>query len=254
VRTAAAGVTDFLANVQLANGTNGARQTGAPPAPGNGPTITAASQATVINGGTTQVVINSEGGIDALLVYAAGVDGFYRVPLGAAQNLVNLVLSIGAAVPSDTFQLVYVGERDGRVGVAVPTTLSRRSVGTGRLQVSLSWDSPADLDLHVVEPGGAEVWFGVPSLPSGAQLDLDSNAGCTAGISNENVTYGDEAPRSGEYIVRVENYDACTAPASNFVVRINVAGRAPVVLNGTMTGAGTSGGAGAGREIVRFTF
>ncbi len=253
-RTAAAAVSDFLANVQLANGANGTRQTGAPPAAGNGPTITAASQATVINGGASQVVINSDTGIDALLVYVSGVDGYFRIPLGAVQNLVNLVLSIGAAVPSDTFQLVYAGERNGQVGAAAPTTLIRRTVGTGRLQVSLSWDSVADLDLHVVEPGGAEVWFGGPTLPSGAQLDLDSNAVCTAGISNENVTWGSATPRAGEYIVRVENYDACTAAGSNYVVRINVAGRAPMVFNGTMSGAGTAGGIGAGREIARFTF
>lgn len=254
VRAAAAGVADFLANVQLASGTSAARQTGTPPVAGDGPTITAASQATVINGGTSQVVINSDAGIDALLVYVGGADGYYRVPLGAVQNLIDLVLSLGTAVPSDTFQCFYAGERNGQVGAAVPTTLSRRSVGTGRLQVSLSWDSPADLDLHVVEPGGTEVWFGVPTLPSGAQLDLDSNAGCTPGISNENVTWGDVTPRSGEYIVRVENYDACTAAVSNFVVRINVAGRAPMVFSGRLDGAGTFGGVGAGREIARFTF
>ncbi len=253
-RAAAAAVDTFLSNVQLNGGIAATRMTGAPPAAGNGPAVVPTSPGTVINGGTSQVAINCASGIDALLVSVAGTDGHYRIPLGSVQNLINLVVSFGADIPSENFQCVYAGERNGQVGPPSPATVVRRGVGTGRVQLNLSWDSRADLDLHLIEPSGTEIWYGATTSPSGGALDLDSNAGCSAGISNENVTYGSVMPPSGEYIVRVDNFDACNAEASNFVVRINIEGRPPMVFNGTMTGAGSGAGAGGGQEIARFSF
>jgi hypothetical protein len=253
-RRAAAGAVDaFIAGVQLPNGTAAARVAGPVPGGGGGPAISTGGARTVIDGGTNQVVVDCPSGLDAVLVSVRDAEGYWRIPLQGPQTVVELVLALAAAIPSGSFDCVFAGERNGAVGPPVPATMTRRAVGTGRLQVNLSWDSPADLDLHVVEPDGTEVWYGAQTSRNGGELDLDSNAGCTAGISNENVTYAG-APPAGEYIVRVDNYDACTAPSSGFVVRINIEGRPPMVYRGTMTGPGTGAGAGGGQEIARFTF
>ena len=65
-----------------------------------------------------------------------------------------------------------------------------------KLRVLLSWDSDGtDLDLHVVTPDGAHIWYGDRVAPNGAALDVDVTTG-----------YGPEifsmpAPIKGQYLV-----------------------------------------------------
>ena len=50
----------------------------------------------------------------------------------------------------------------------------------GSLQFTLNWENtprtPEDLDLHVIEPGGCEIYWG--NRQCVGKLDLDANAGC----------------------------------------------------------------------------
>ena len=69
-----------------------------------------------------------------------------------------------------------------------------------KLRVLLAWDSDGtDLDLHLVTPDGAHIWYGNRSAANGAALDVDVTTG-----------YGPEifampAPIKGQYLVYV-NY------------------------------------------------
>jgi hypothetical protein len=104
----------------------------------------------------------------------------------------------------------------------------------GRLVISLSWDTHADLDLHVVDPTGVEIWKrninSFESPPPGAPpeapgtphpggiLDFDSNAACVPdGRYAENVVYADKPP-SGHYVIRVDTYSLCDAPGAHWRV------------------------------------
>lgn len=94
----------------------------------------------------------------------------------------------------------------------------------GTLVVSLSWDREADLDLHVVDPRGIEIYKrninsyeppppGQPMDPSafqqGALLDFDSNAACVIdGRRRENIVWKNEPP-AGHYVVRVDTFSLC---------------------------------------------
>ncbi|AZC25824.1 YfaP family protein [Pseudomonas sessilinigenes] len=70
-----------------------------------------------------------------------------------------------------------------------------------KLRVLLSWDSDnTDLDLHLVTPDGAHIWYGDRVAPNGAALDVDVTTG-----------YGPEifsmpAPLKGQYLVYVNYY------------------------------------------------
>jgi len=70
-----------------------------------------------------------------------------------------------------------------------------------KLRVLLTWDSDGtDLDLHVVTPDGAHIWYGDRVAPNGAALDVDVTTG-----------YGPEifampAPIKGQYQVYVNYY------------------------------------------------
>jgi uncharacterized protein YfaP (DUF2135 family) len=70
-----------------------------------------------------------------------------------------------------------------------------------KLRVLLAWDSDGtDLDLHLVTPDGAHIWYGNRSAANGAALDVDVTTG-----------YGPEifampAPIKGQYLVYVNYY------------------------------------------------
>lgn len=135
--------------------------------------------------------------------------------------------------------------------VTVPVTVV--SVGTGEVQVSVSWDAESDVDLHVVQPDSEEVYYGHTTSAVGGKLDLDSNAGCTIDhVKNENITYP-TAP-SGSYKVRVDYYDSCTVGTTNYVVTVQRKGHPAETFTGTFTGAGDGGSAGAGVDITTFNY
>ena len=126
-------------------------------------------------------------------------------------------------------------------------------VGTGGVQVTLTWDADSDVDLHVVEPGGDVVYWNNSVSTSGGTLDLDSNAGCRIdGIRNENITWPTGAAPRGTYTVRVNYWDDCEVPVTSFTVRINSNGSTQT-FSGTLTDDGERNGPGAGMEIATFT-
>ncbi len=107
-------------------------------------------------------------------------------------------------------------------GEAEPT------LGTGDVQVTLRWQGINDLDLHVFDPTGAEIFYQQPSAPSGGLLDVDSNAGCTDAITErpiENVFWPADGAPIGDYRIAVQYFAQCTDPAATeFEVRLLVNG------------------------------
>ena len=129
------------------------------------------------------------------------------------------------------------------------------TVGTGEIQVSVSWDVESDVDLHLVEPNGEDIYYGNDLSASGGALDLDSNAGCSIdGKKNENITWPSRTPPRGTYIVRLDYWDSCGVAKTNYVVTVRVKGRTPQTFSGAFTGLGDSGGSGSGIQITTFTY
>lgn len=254
-----------IASSASADGIEGARSGGAAPAPSGGPRITATGNQVVVNGGTQTVTITADAPFDTVYVFvggkalgligegAGGIDGFYRIRLPAAQTTSAVLLTFPQEIALTDFSLQFgVASPSGAVGPFVGLTTSVTQVGTGDVQVTLSWDVDSDVDLHVVGPGGDEVFYGRRVSPSGGELDLDSNAACQIdGKRNENITWPvGRAPR-GQYIVRVDYWSSCAANRTNYTVRINNGG-AVQIFTGFFTGSGDQGGLGSGRTIATF--
>ena len=74
--------------------------------------------------------------------------------------------------------------------------LRQQGAKSGNLQFSLSWDTKDDLDLHVITPGGREIWFQNKVSPCGGELDVDMNRSGSQLVVNpvENIVL---APGSG---------------------------------------------------------
>jgi hypothetical protein len=83
-------------------------------------------------------------------------------------------------------------------------------LGMGDVQVTLHWSGEADLDLHVIDPFGEEVYSGHMYSSSGGVLDGDVNWPCGPGPAPvENVFWPRGGAPSGEYRVLVNYYEDC---------------------------------------------
>ena len=208
--------------------------TGSAPDPSGGPTIAATGNQTVVNGGTSEVTLSSDTPFPTVYVFVGGksvglvaegsgrIGGYYAVRLPEPVTSVVLLLSFPQSLPSNEFQGSFaVEDPEGRVGAAPGFTYFVTQVGTGDVQVTLSWDTVADVDLHVIDPSGEEIFYGNRLSASGGELDLDSNAGCGGGdVRNENITWPIGIAPSGTYTVRVDYWSNCDVVRTNYTVRI----------------------------------
>lgn len=98
-------------------------------------------------------------------------------------------------------------------------------LGTGDVQVTLRWSSSADIDLHVFEPDGTEIWFSEPGpTATGGRLDVDSNVGCEQEASVENVFWPDGEMPLGGYRVVVTGYEVDGCGGGDYTLTANVRG------------------------------
>lgn len=182
------------------------------------------------------------------------VDGFFEIVLPAATRSVNLLLQFPQSLPSTAFDLILgAASSAGILGSFLSVPAAVTVVGTGDIQISLSWDSDADLDLHVVEPSGEEIYYGNSTSRTGGRLDLDSNRRCSSGPRNENVTWPSGRAPNGHYVVRVNHWSNCGASRTNYTVRV-IAGEHSEIRTGSFTGRGNFGGRGAGITVTTFVF
>ena len=105
-------------------------------------------------------------------------------------------------------------------------------LGTGDVQVTLRWSSEADLDLHVFEPDGTEIYFGDPGpTRTGGQLDVDSNIGCVDDGSVENIFWPEGEMPLGEYRIEVHGFTVDGCGGGDYTVVAKVEGEE--ILNET---------------------
>lgn len=84
---------------------------------------------------------------------------------------------------------------------------------TGDVQITLEWYDTVDLDLHVQDPNGEQIYFDEPTSTSGGELDVDANYPCSAPLTSsplENVYWPWGGAPEGEYRVYVVYFSDCT--------------------------------------------
>ena len=232
----------YLAAVRSGDGSIvGQLRSGSLPS-GSGPSVQASTSGAVLPGASNLVSVSSTAAIDRIVVGVQGASGYYELtglPSAAAQSV---LLTLTQTAPA-SFSFLLAGGSGSSVGgsTAVPVTLT--SVGTGDVQVSITWDVDSDVDLHVTDPAGEEIYYGNPTSASGGQLDLDSNAGCALDHKRaENITWPAGKAPSGRYYVLVDYWDACSQAETHDVLTINQKGKPPVTIVNALTGPGDQGG------------
>lgn len=192
---------------------------------------------------------------------ASGTPTSYVITAGSAPGLSDLAnFDTGNTALSYLATDVPAGSYHVRVYAKSSCGLSSASnevlvfvVGfTSDVQVSVSWDAPTDVDLHVVEPSGNEIYYGNATSATGGQLDVDSNPACSIdGRQIENIRWASGAP-VGTYTVRVDYWDSCGVAQTNYLVTVKNGGSTQT-FSGSFTGDGDRGGSGSGRTITTFT-
>jgi hypothetical protein len=108
-------------------------------------------------------------------------------------------------------------------------------LGTGDVQITLRWSSSADIDLHVFEPDGTEIWYSDPGpTATGGRLDVDSNVGCEQEASVENVFWPEGDMPVGGYRVVVTGFEVDGCGSGDYEVTASVQGQPVLDQTGTV--------------------
>jgi hypothetical protein len=218
------------------------------------------------------------GALDSSATAAAiGIDGdagYWIIEAGAPSvatpnnpSFSALLAFASDLAPHPYTLVVRAVDEKGTFGAPFLQTLTAKPIAapTGAVVVTLGWDTEADLDLHVLDPLGNEIFHGRPSsapqLPFGGDagtsngfLDFDSNAACVIdGRRQEDVIWPNDAP-SGHYTVLVDTTSMCGAPIAHWTARATVHGVARTPAAGVSVDFDTQGphDRGAGVRALDF--
>jgi len=181
----------------------------------------------------------------------------------------NLVFSQGIILGSYTL-VVRAVDGNGSFGPASTQILVAEAnpldpPATGDLVVTLTWDTESNLDLHVVDPNGADIYWGNQSSQppfsfdqtdggSYGYIDYDSNANCVIdGLRREDAIWPDPPP-SGQYTVRVDAPALCGQPIANWTVSVALEGNQIARATGVAVDADTMGSHGVGSGVLALQF
>lgn len=126
---------------------------------------------------------------------------------------------------------------------SAPAFAQGTDLGTGDLQVTLTWDTDfSDVDLYVQEPDGTWVYYGNPVGPT-ATLDADD----TEGFGPENIFVPPGGAANGTYSTAIDMYDLDGIDTdTNCTIRVTTfdgtPGEQQQTFNRVLTPADESGG------------
>jgi hypothetical protein len=179
--------------------------------------ISASGNAYAKPGGSNQIMVyyNNSAHEAAELYYGVkGVYGYYKADVQPSDpDTVYLVLVVAQAVAQNNFTIeMCMADTFGNISKPYDVPIELVAADPGKLQVTLTFDQPNDLDLHLIEPNNFEIGFNHPvDSCTGGFLTDDANANCVHDTSNKNIEeilFPDTVPL-GQYDVRVVYYRQC---------------------------------------------
>lgn len=139
-------------------------------------------------------------------------------------NFVSLVAPVYPDAPNmlkwnNNFSWSYNGEVTDSIKERVKAAGGKVE---GALRISLAWNNPDDLDLHMRTPGGSHLYYGYRS-GGGAYLDLDMNGMDKHDANNpvENIIFENESQiQEGIYKVWVNQYNQRSKDRVGFTLQL----------------------------------
>lgn len=207
-------------------------------------TIEVLLNGSVIPGGSSYATVVAQNAVQKILIGLKDQVGYWEfvVPQNDSHDYrYSFVMIVDQNITLPEGQealdiMVAIVDENGDISQIWQTPVEIIEVGTGGLQVSLSFDNAKDVDLHLIEPEymdeygepasfySRHIYYGHHVSSAGGELDLDSNPGCSIdNINNENITYNDSTAfiPAGTYKVYVDMYSNCdNTIATNYVVTV----------------------------------
>jgi len=193
---------------------------------GDAPTLTIDNPIVLSSNGSTPVINLSYSGMSENLggcfVYVQGSSTYFKVPYESTYNSpghISLPIGIPSNVDQGEFCITCrVYDASGNVSNERDACFTVLQLGTGSLQISLTWDNDSDQDLIVYSPNGDTVHRPRPVSPDGGVLDREDGDG----YGPENIYWENEAP-DGVYTISVADHSG-NDETSNFIVTVNSQG------------------------------
>lgn len=176
------------------------------------------SEFTTSNGSSLIIPLNltNTNSIEGVYAQVVGSNQFFDIPLQDLNSGDAFSLGLPTNILEGTFEIAYcVYDDAGLISNVIVSPVNVVLLGTGAIQINLVWDTPTDVDLHVLTPSGEEIYFDNKLDNYGGQLDRDD----INGYGPENVFWTDNAP-DGEYFVFVHDYES-TDGNSNFTITVS---------------------------------
>jgi hypothetical protein len=241
-------IENFVTSVTDASGTVQATLVqGTAPAGAGGPSASVSGVAVMINGGSSQQTVSAGAAFTRVIFAIEGLANYYELTIPASAVNQGILISANPDAYAGNLVFLYAVEDGQGVGAYARQQVHFLQVGTGDIQISVAWDDSADVDLHVIDPNGEQIYFGHRDAASGGTLDLDANAACgrntfsdgspPAFASNENVVWPTGMAIPGTYTVFLHYWSACGLAQTNWVATIQRVGASPQIFTGTFVGA-----------------
>jgi hypothetical protein len=217
------------------------------PDAGAGPTATVSGISVMLNGGSAQQTVDGSANYTRVIISVDGLTDYYELTLPAGVASEGLLLTAKETAQPFTYSFAYAVGDAAAIGVYASQAVQLIGAATGDIQVSVSWNDTSDVDLHVIDPNGDEVYFSNPNVASGGHLDIDSNAGCTddrdathpAGFhkNNENIVWPVGLAIPGDYRVILDYYSNCGTSPTDWVVTVQHTGASAQIFTGSFSGS-----------------
>lgn len=148
-----------------------------------------------------------------------------------------------------TTYTLRVVKRDGTEETRTITVVVGSGVSGGDVQVTLQWNSTANLDLYVTDPTGFVIHHAAPVSPTGGRLERNANSPCSvaAAPATENIFWPTGTAPSGTYSVRVDYTNECVVGQGpvNYTLTVRNNGAIISQQNGSIT---------LGQSLTVYTF
>jgi hypothetical protein len=183
-------------------------------------------------GSTAYLQAQAESTLDIYLIEGAGrAEAFDEAQFIPAGTVVSVPLDAdltasgppGEPQPYDQTALASLPIAGLEQPITIAEPLAESQILTGDVAINLTWDNGADMDIWLVEPDGAIIYYGNPSSISGAQLDQDTNAACDANFGNqENITWPTGQPRLGVHTLWVREWSDCGYGTATWTLTVTI--------------------------------
>jgi hypothetical protein len=207
----------------------------------------------------------TSGSTSVLMRFADLGTGYWSVPVASPDPQMigditwSATLDFAWTLPPGNHDMLFTAmDSNGSAGPPFTNTYTIKSpIPTGKVVVSLNWDSNADLDLHIATPEGIDLspkhlTTSIDGGPPDGVIDRDSNANCVQdGFRQEDAIWAGK-PLIGVYLVSVDMFSSCGAPSADFVVTVRVDDAVTQTFKGRLLYTDADGG-GPGLMVGSYT-